>query len=83
MKITIALMKFLGMDMHDCRRMIKETIGDDKHAMILIARANVMGGSNASFIPYAAFQPVHESPPKAATNGSWTIHSPIPKLSAS
>jgi hypothetical protein len=82
MKIASALMKVLGMVMHAGRRINTEIATDDKHAIRLIARANIMGPSNKSFLPYV-FQPVHSSSPKTVTNGSSTVHSPIPKLSAS
>jgi hypothetical protein len=77
-KITTALMKALGMVMHEGKRMITKTIGDDRHAIILIARANTIGGSNNSFSIGPLFQPVHSSPPKMTENGFSTVHSPIP-----
>jgi hypothetical protein len=83
MKITSPLIKVLGTVMHEGRRMTTKTTGDVKHAMRLIARANAMGASNNPSNRGALFQPVHSSPPKTTENGFWTVHSPIPKPSAS
>jgi hypothetical protein len=82
-KIATALIKGLGMVMHEGRRMMTKTTSDVRHAMRLIARANAMGGSNNSFSIGTLFQPVHSSPPKIVENGFWTVQRPMPKLSAS